>query len=93
MATINSNKFVAILCIKCYQDNNEGDWEGAAVMGSNPECCGTNEGRYVSASESENSEYRQYEHLPNINSSVEEDLISPIATYSGPVRGKLIVLT
>ena len=81
-----------------------------AILGSNPECCDTQEERYVSPSESDNSEYRQYsEPLPNINLAVVKDVMpSPSsssahgknkwasvsnATYSGPVRGKLIVLT
>ena len=81
-----------------------------AILGSNPECCDTQEERYVSPSESDNSEYRQYaEPLPNINIAVVKDLMPspssssahgknnwasvPNATYSDPVRGKLIFLT
>jgi hypothetical protein len=75
---------------KLFQDNNEGDWENTvAILGSNPECCGTEEERYVSPSESDNSDYRRFaEPLPNANPSVVEDMISSPASSSAHGKNK-----
>ncbi|EFX84677.1 hypothetical protein DAPPUDRAFT_99571, partial [Daphnia pulex] len=69
------------------EDNNEGDWENTeAILGSNLECRVTQEERYVSPSESDNSEYRQYAE-PNVTPSTVGDLM-PSPSSSSSTHGK-----